>query len=63
MTDQEKINKLRAALVGFIGMDGEQELTIMRASVVAMTELGAPPEDVTVSLAAIDALLETLPTE
>jgi hypothetical protein len=63
MTDTEKIDKLRSALVGFIGVDGKEQLTVMRASVVAMTDLGAPADDVAVSLAAIDALLETLPTE
>lgn len=54
---------LRAALVGFIGVDGKEQLTVMRASVVAMTDLGAPADDVKVSLEAIDALIATLPNE
>lgn len=49
---------LRAALVGLIGADSEQELRQMEA---AMRVLPAPDADKAVSINAIRALLATLP--
>lgn len=50
--------QLRAALVGLIGADGEQDLRQMEAT---MRLLPAPAEDKAVSINAIHALLATMP--
>ena len=52
------IATLRAALVGLIGADGEQELRQIEAT---MRLLPAPEADKAVSINAIHALLATLP--
>lgn len=52
------ISMLRAALVGLIGVDSEQELRQMEA---AMRLLPAPEADKAVSINAIHALLATMP--
>jgi hypothetical protein len=55
---EKNIALLRAALVGLIGADSEQELRQME---VTMRLLPAPAEDKAVSINAIHALLATLP--
>jgi len=52
------IAMLRAALVGLIGVDGEDELRQMEAT---MRLLPAPDADKAVSINAIHALLATVP--
>lgn len=55
---EQDLALLRAALVGLIGADSEQELRQMEAT---MRLLPAPAEDKAVSINAIHALLATLP--
>ena len=54
---ESDVAMLRAALVGLIGQDGEQELRIMEA---ALRALPAPEADKVVSINAIHALIATL---
>ncbi len=54
-----EIARLRAALVGLIGADGEDDLRQMEA---AMRMLPVPEEDKAVSINAIHALLATMTT-
>lgn len=55
---ESDVAMLRAALVGLIGADSEQELRTMEA---AMRLLPAPDADKAVSINAIHALLATMP--
>lgn len=57
-TDKRNVAMLRAALVGLIGADSEQELKQMEAT---MRLLPAPEADKAVSINAIHALLSTMP--
>lgn len=51
-------DRLRAALVQMIGVDGRDELEVMEAQIRA---LPAPAVDKAVSIDAIRALIDTLP--
>lgn len=57
--EMAKARKLRPALVGLVGCDGEAEL---RGLLATMHEMPAPADDKAVSLAAISALIDTLPS-
>lgn len=56
--DRRNVALLRAALVGLIGTDSEQELRQMEATMRTLPALGA---DRAVSINAIHALLSTMP--
>lgn len=53
-------DRLRAALVQLVGVDGLAELASME---VAMRLMPAPAEDKAATIDAIDALIATLPIE
>lgn len=58
---QSNEEKLRAALLLHIGYSDVNELKALRDVCAGMPE--APPEDVAITLAAIDALIETTPAD
>lgn len=55
---EQKIEKLRKALIGFVGASARDELEQME---VAIRLVHAPDADKAVAIAGIHALLETLP--
>lgn len=51
---------LRAALVGLVGVDGQEFLERLKTTLEAMKTLGDSTDNINVSLAGVQALLETI---